>query len=138
MKSISKLMLLLACVVIATVAKAQTPSFGCYITNEVQVSPTVYQFDIYLLKTGGPDFQYASGQWGIAVNPDVASGGVLTASVVAGSTMLDRASQANTTTMLPAMTSILNIAAKAPPGTGNGSKITDAYGGCTAPGTRVV
>jgi hypothetical protein len=117
--------------------KAQTPSFSCYITNEVLVSPTVYQFDIYLLKTGGPDFQYAAGQWGITVNPDVANGGNLTASIVQGSTLLEKPAQANVTAILPAVTSVFNIAAKAPPGTGNGSKITDVNGGCASPGTKV-
>jgi len=136
-KSLFAGVFMLASVAATNPGKAQTPSFSCYIANEVQVSPTVYQFDIYLLKTGGADFEYASGQYGITVNPDVANGGNLTATVIQGSSLLEKPVQANTTAQLLAVTSIFNIAAKAPPGTGNGSKITDVNGGCSSPGTKV-
>ena len=67
---------------------AQTPTFNLYITNEVQVSTTEYQFDIYLLRTGGTTFELANFQAGITVNPLVINGGTLTASVISGSTTL--------------------------------------------------
>jgi len=129
---------LVTLLVITVSAKAQSPSFSVYITNETMISPTVYQFDIYLLSTGNATFEYAASQWGMTVNPLVANGGVLTSSIVGGSTMLSNPAQANVTTQLPASTSNLNIAAKAPPGTGNGSIISSVSGGCASPGTRIV
>jgi hypothetical protein len=129
---------LLTLLVITVSAKAQSPSFSAYITNETLISPTVYQFDIYLLSTGNATFQYAASQWGFSVNPIVANGGVLTATVVSASTMLSNTAQANVTAQLPASTFNLNVAAKAPPGTGNGSIISSVNGGCASPGTRIV
>src|SRR5204862_5403724 len=116
--------------------KAVNPSFACYITNEVLVSPTEYQFDVYLLSTGNVPFEYAAGQWGITVNPDVAGGGTLKASIVTGSTILANAAQVNTTAILPSQTFVFNVAAKSPPCTGHGSVITNVSGGCGSRGTK--
>src|SRR5205823_563800 len=67
------------------VSEPASSSFSCYITNELQISPTVYQFDIYLLNRSTSPFEYAGGQWGITVNSAIANGGTLTPSIVAGS-----------------------------------------------------
>src|SRR5438477_4317820 len=85
---------------VAVSGKAQNPTFSCYITNEVLVSPTVYQFELYLLNTGNVPMEYAAGQWGITVNPTVANGGTLTASIIGGTSTLTNTTQANTTAQL--------------------------------------
>src|SRR5437870_4778223 len=74
MRTIQKLFIA-AFMLIAVNGMSQAPTYSCYLTNEALVSPTVYQFDIYLLSTGGSQMQYAAGQWGITVNPTVANGG---------------------------------------------------------------
>src|SRR5205814_5369425 len=91
-----------------TVTQPPAPYFTCYITNEVQVSPTVYQFDVYLLRTGSTPFQYAAGQWGITVNSAVVNGGSLTPSIVSGTTQLSNPSQAPVTVSLPPSSYVFN------------------------------
>src|SRR2546421_292237 len=81
-RTIRRFVGLFVCLILVAVAKGQTPTFSCYLTNEVRVSSTVYQFDIYLLSTGTDAFEYASGQWGITVNSAVVNGGTLTPSIV--------------------------------------------------------
>src|SRR5690349_24284179 len=90
--SVRKVFLILF-VAASLAGKAQSPTFGCYITNEVVVSSTVYQFDVYLLNTSTATFEYAIGQWGISVNSAVANGGTLTPSIVSGSSQLSNSNQ---------------------------------------------
>ena len=118
---------------------AQTPTFNLYITNEVQVSTTEYQFDIYLLRTGGTTFELANFQAGITVNPLVINGGTLTASVISGSTTLLNTAQepAPIKVSYSVVNNLFNISAGTPPGSGAGSIISNVDGGCTSPGTRI-
>src|SRR5437870_6779371 len=100
-----KLLLLPVAVLLALAVRGQAPpvTFQCYITNQVLISPTVYQFDVYLLNTSTAStdtFRYAQGQWGITVNSNIANGGSLTPSVVAGSSQLTLVSQRPTTVTL--------------------------------------
>src|SRR5207249_4991611 len=60
---VQRLFILAAGLLVVLTGHAQTPTFSCYITNEVRVSSQVYQFDIYLLRTGTTAFEYAGGQW---------------------------------------------------------------------------
>src|SRR5207249_3923515 len=106
-------------------------------TNESQVSPTVYQFDLYLLNTGTQAFEYAGGQWGISINPAVSNGGTLTATVIKTASQFTNTSQTPTNVSLPSSTYSFNIAPKLPPGNGNGSVISNTTAGCSSPGTRV-
>src|SRR5258708_632597 len=80
--------ILFCCSLILLNAKAQTPTFDCYITNDTFISPTVYQFDLYLLRTGTVAFEYAMGQFAIAIDTACVKGGTLTASIVSGSCQL--------------------------------------------------
>src|SRR5690349_8722201 len=93
--------LLVAWLFVALTGRAQTPTFSCFITNEVRVSSSIYQFDIYLLRTGTTAFEYAGGQWGISVNSAVTNGGSLTPSVVSGTTTLSNTSEAPHSVSLP-------------------------------------
>ena len=102
--------------------------------NDIQVSSTVYEFDIYLLRTGAIPFEYASGQYGILVNPLVKNGGVLTASIVTGSSdpVLVTSHQIPPTISFYDPTNVIRISACPPPGAGKGALISNV-----SPGTRI-
>jgi len=138
--SVRKVFLVLF-VVASLAGKAQSPTFGCYITNEVVVSPTVYQFDVYLLNTSTVTFEYAIGQWGISVNSAVANGGTLTPSIVSGSSQLSNTNQVPITVTVPFSATfgsyMFNILARSAPSAGSGSIISSVNNGCPSPGTRI-
>ena len=89
---ISKLVILQVCMLFVIQATAQNsnwPYFNLEIRNDVQVSPTEYQFDIYLLHTGNyttPVYFETSGfQVGLLVNDSIRNGGTFSDSLVPGS-----------------------------------------------------
>ena len=58
------------------------PHFTCTLANDVYTAPNVYQFDIYLLRTGTTStdvFRYYAGQYDLSFNNSVLNGGTLTA-----------------------------------------------------------
>src|SRR5437667_2610204 len=73
---------------ISSLLKAQIPTFDCYIANDTFISPTVFHFDLYLLRTGTNVFEYAAGQYGFSINSACANGGVLTPGMVPNSSQL--------------------------------------------------
>jgi gliding motility-associated-like protein len=114
--------------------KAQNPTYLCELRNDVQTSSTVFEFDIYLLRTGSTAFEYAAGQFGILINPSVKSGGTITASIVSGSTdaALVTANQNPTSITFINGSNCIAVAGRALPGAGNGAIILNS-----TPGTRV-
>lgn len=121
-------------------ANAQKPGFKLYITNEAQLSPTEYQFDLYLLSTDTMDLQLADFQAGITVNPDIINGGTITATIVEGSSTLNNPSQIPTPEKVNFNNkkNILNIIATIPPGYKYGSLISRVDSAeCYSPGTRI-
>jgi hypothetical protein len=74
----------------ATSTKAQVPSsYEFSLRNDVQVSPTVYEFDMYLLNNDLVNvFELDLYQAGILVNPNIVNGGTITASIVPSSSDL--------------------------------------------------
>ena len=75
---------------ISSFTKAQVPtSYEFSLRNDVQISPTVFEFDIYLLNLDLVNvFELDLYQTGILVNPAIVNGGTITASIVAGSSQL--------------------------------------------------
>src|SRR5689334_9879253 len=124
MKHLLFILLISSCVGASLTSNAQAPTFDCYLTNDTFISPTIYQFDIYLLRTGTNVFEYGAGQWGINISSVCANGGSLTPSVVTGSSQLSNVSQVPSNVALPS-TYCFNVAAKAPPGSGHGSIISN-------------
>ncbi len=114
---------------------AQTAvNFQNTIQNVVQTSDRTLEFDIYLLNTDvGQTMELATYQAGITLNSGIYSGGVLTASIVPGSSTLTNISQVPTAITYTATATIIKLAAKAPPGSGAGSHISDV-----SPGTRII
>jgi hypothetical protein len=113
---------------------AQNPTYLCELRNDVQVSGKIYEFDIYLLRTGTTPFEYAAGQFGILINPQIKNGGTLTASVVSGSAnpVLIGTNQNPTNITFTDAANCIKIAGRVPPGAGNGAIISNI-----APGTKV-
>ena len=108
-------------------------SFVLSMRNEVQVSPTVFEFDIYLQNTDVSPFELATFQAGITYNSGIVNGGTLSAgmfTLVAGTSELVSAqipSAINGTTA-----GLLKIGPKTPPGSGSGTIISTV-----SPGTRI-
>lgn len=126
--------------------KAQSPSYELYITNQQQISPKIYQFDVYLLRTGTTPLELASMQFGIGFDSSIANGGTLSFSMVTGSSQLATsqvpvAFSIGTTTQTETIGGVvyryLNQAARSGPGSGNGTIISAVKTSCTSPGTRI-
>jgi len=122
------------------VLQAQTPIYTCDLRNDVQVSNKIYEFDIYLVNAAPiailDTFQYAGGQYGITVNPLIKSTGTITATIIAGSSGLTSTGQNPNTITFDNSQNCIKIAARTPPGAGNGYLI-DSIGAATPYGTRV-
>ncbi len=127
------------CIGSASTVVSVGKTFANYITNEVLVSPTIYEFDVYLLRTVPQAFEYAAGQWGISINSAVANGGTLTAAIVGNSDLAASQVPNNVQSPLPLVGGFYyyNIAGRTPPSAGSGTMISNMSLGCTAPGTRV-
>jgi hypothetical protein len=81
-------LLLFSLIFLVKICESSAQQFNCYITNDTLISPTVYQFDIYVVATT-TDFYLRTIQTGLKFNPAfIASGSTVTGSVIAGSTEL--------------------------------------------------
>jgi hypothetical protein len=116
------------------ILSAQNPAYLLELRNDIQVSGAVYEFDVYLFRTGTIPFEYASGQYGILINPLIKNGGNITASIVAGSSdpILVASNQVPPSISYYDPTNVIRISAGPPPGAGNGALISNA-----SPGTRI-
>lgn len=135
MQFVKACLLLLIMTAFISVRAQQSPSgvfdFHYTIENDVATSTTL-EFDLYLLDTDPLDpFELATVQAGIIVNSAIYNGGTITASIIAGSSQLN-ASQQPTSVTFTQSANVIKLAAKAPPGLGNGTIIST-----TAPGTRI-
>jgi hypothetical protein len=63
---------------------SQKPTYTCSILNDAQIADNIYEFDIYVLRTGSIPFELALIQFGISYNDSIRNGGELTASYVPG------------------------------------------------------
>lgn len=125
---------------------AQSPTYELYITNQQQISNKIYQFDVYLLRTGNTPLELASMQFGIGFDSSIANGGTLSFSLVSGSSQLVAAqvptafnvgTTSQTETVGGVVYRYINQAAKSGPGTGNGTIISAVKTSCSSPGTRI-
>ena len=131
---LTRLTLTMLIIMFAMRLQGQNPSYLCELRNDVQVSATVFEFDIYLLQTGATPFEYAAGQFGILINPSVKNGGVITPSIVAGSSdpALVAKNQNPVSIGFNATSNAVMIAGRVPPGAGLGTIISSV-----SPGMRV-
>lgn len=134
MKSSARIFLLCITSFFTFIVSAQNPTYTLELRNDIQVSSTVYEFDIFLLRTGTTAFEYAQGQYGIIVNSMIKNDGTLSASIVPGSSdpMLISTGQNPTSISYNNTTNAIMIAPKSPPTAGNGAIISNV-----SPGVRL-
>jgi len=127
-------LILLVGLLIAPAYFAQTPSYTCTLANDVQTADSVYEFDIYLLRTGTTSFELAQIQFGFLYNDAIKNGGTLTASYVSGSVdSIIIASGQENISFNTATDGCIKIASKLPAkGAGFGAIISNV-----PPGTRI-
>jgi hypothetical protein len=63
------------------------------ITNQQAVSPTVYEFDVFLQNTGLNEARFANLQFGLGIDTSLLNGGTLTVERVSNTTQLSNANQ---------------------------------------------
>jgi len=109
------------------------PTFTQTLTNDIQTSDRIYEFDVYMLSTDVNPIQLASTGLSMRIDNAVLNGGTVTLSWVDGSTQLTN------TTQLPSFSPIVSgsyylirCPGATPPGAGNGSMITTV-----PPGTKI-
>lgn len=123
--------------VVVTVTQSYLDSeFLLSAMNLIQTSPNSLEFDVYLLDTDpGQPFELASLQIGFLLNSDIYAGGVLSATYNNAGSGLNLPQQftANTSIVTtlngyPGLT-LIRLAGKTPPGTGNGTIISPSGNG---------
>ena len=114
-------------------APSAISDYNYTIANDAQVSNSILEFDLFLLDTDPTQlFEMAIIQAGITVDPAIYNGGTITASLIAGSSQLTVLGQQPATITFNQLQNCIKIAARTPPGTGNGSIIST-----TSPGTKI-
>ena len=99
------------------------PKYFCELRNDEQTSANTYEFDIFLLNDNPCiSLEYASGAYGITINPDIRNGGSITASIIAGSSELNT-NQAPTGITFTSSQNCIKVAAKTTPSPGSGTII---------------
>lgn len=102
---------------------AAEPDIQYTIANDVSTS-NMLEFDLLLFDPDPTqDFQLATVQAGVYMNPNAFTGGTVTAQIIAGTSTLN-ASQVPTSIAFTGSAHIIKLAAKAPPGCGGGTIIS--------------
>ena len=114
-------------------AVAQVP-YSVYLTNDVATTNT-YSFDVWVRTNNSADvMNLANLQLGIAVNAAIRPSGSTTTVAFTNSQFVS--TQVPTSVVYNATTNYVNIAARANPGCGTGTNITNAGSPCVNPGIR--
>jgi len=123
-------LLLSLILIIVGLASAQTPTYEARLMNDRQVSSTVYEFDIYLKRTGATALEVANFQVGLNFNGTMRAGTMPTFSLVAGTSEF-LPSQIPTSGRFSVDTgnSLLRISAMPNPGAGSGTIISNSGNG---------
>jgi len=140
------LMLLFAVLGFANTSQAQTPTYQLYFTNVTTTANTI-TWDAYLLRTGATELQLATIQFGFGFDVTILNGGTPTGSIISGFSDLPTPMQPTSVVVSGSFTNgpipvgttyrYVSVAAKAPPGAGNGPLISNTDGGCGSKGTRI-
>jgi hypothetical protein len=93
----------------------QSPSYQCDIRNETFVSANVYEFDIYLSRTGSTPFELACFQTGLIINASFMNGGTVSAEIVPGSSGLTLDQVPQSIVFTGGTTNCLKLAPRKPP-----------------------
>jgi len=74
-------------------AQTQANQVALRVTNQVAVSSTVYEFDVYLQNTGTNAARFANLQFGLGIDTSVLNGGTVTIERLANTTQLSNTAQ---------------------------------------------
>ncbi len=138
-KSINLLLTGIGVLLLQSVSLAQLPAYMCDIRNPAFVSDNVYEFDLYLTRSGTVPLELANYQAAIQVNPLLINGGTVTASIVGSSSGLVSAQQPASISFVPA-TNCIRLAPKAPPRElfpGSGTSVTSGTVIADGSGTKI-
>ena len=117
-----------------SIYSSPNPTYKMTLTNDNFISPTEYQFDIYLQRTGNKPFELSSAQIALTYDSLIVNGGSLTASFVPGSidSSLVKSGQQNVNlnTITPGVIKIEGQ--NSPGGAGTGAVISNI-----APGIKI-
>ena len=93
LKKMAKALLIILLATVALDASSQTPDYSCVAKNDTLLSSTVYQFDIYIYRTGVNDLYLNNYQLCFQINNVVGilNGGTLSGTYVSGSSDLPSA-----------------------------------------------
>lgn len=110
---------------------AQDPTYYCDIRNESFVASNVFEFDVYLTRTGSTPLELACFNAGIKLNSSFVNGGSVSTEIVDGSDLVP--AQVPTNIAYDAPTNCIEIAPQKPPrdyatGITSGTIISDAEG----------
>lgn len=88
--TMTKVLMAALLAVIAIETSAQTPTYSCVAKNDTLINSTVYQFDIYIYRTGTTDLYLNNYQFSYQIvnTSGILNGGTLTGSYVSGSSDL--------------------------------------------------
>jgi hypothetical protein len=103
----------LLCLLSATKTYSQSPTYSCDIRNEVLVASNIFEFDLYLTRSGSIPLELAGFNTGILLNTGFVNGGTITPSLLPGSEL--NASQVPTNIAYDAAYRCVKIAPKKPP-----------------------
>ena len=131
------LFLVLCCTMFGLKGSAQS-SVQVLLKNDVQVSPTELQVDVFLTSGGPGTFELSGHQYGINYNAGIKNGGTITAAWLAGSTQLTNSAQLSSSINTTANPTQIRIAAPPAPGAGNGSQIQPAPNGTRVGTLRIM
>jgi hypothetical protein len=131
---------LIACLVMVATfaAQAQSPTYTSDLRGDLMVSASVYEFDLYLTRTGTIPLEMANFQAAISINQTFVNGGIITPSIVSNSTDLNLAQMPASIAYSSALNCI-KLAPLAPPRTLNSGTLTSSTAGTyiSTTGTRV-
>ena len=80
---------------------SQSPTYSCDIRNHSFVSGTVYEFDLFITRTGSTPLELANYQAGIQVNPALVNGGAITATIVDNTSDLSAGQRPSSISFIP-------------------------------------
>lgn len=97
----------------STKVYSQAPTYSCDIRNEAFVASNIFEFDVYLTRTGVTPLELACINTGILLNTGFVNGGTLTPALLTGSEL--NASQVPTNIAYDAAARCIKIAPQKPP-----------------------
>ncbi len=110
------------------ISYSQNPTYQYTIMNDTLVSVTVFEFDVFLKRTGDVELEVANTQLGLNFNGAIKGGGTLTFSIISGSSGF-LSSQIPSSLSVDNTNNIFRVAPRANPQAGNGTIISNAGNG---------